>query len=157
MRRRGTSHAAAVVLALALVAGCADEMPDGDGTGTELPPTALPPDDPGETATESPPTLPGQPQMVEPQGGLEAVEPHPWDEVFVLNDGRGIELRWTAPPCLLLDRIELEYADDRVTVTLFLGQEDAGEPCEGPDIYRARRRTLPQPVETRSLADGAEL
>lgn len=139
-----------------LLAGCADG-PNGASSPT-APPTALPGTDPADSPVETvPPALAGDPEMVEPQEDLEAVEPHPWDEVFVLNEGRGIELRWTSPPCRLLSHIEVDYSDEVVTLTLFLGQVDAEAPCDDALVYRGRRRGLPEPVGTRSLADGAEL
>lgn len=152
---RTTRSAASVALAVVLVAGCSDDAPP-DGATTE-PPTALPTGEETETEVPDEPALPGEPERVEPQEGLEAVEPHPWDEVFVLDQGRGVELRWTSAPCRLLDRIEVDYSGDAVTLTLFLGQEDADAPCDGSAVYRARRRTLPEPVGDRGLVDGAEL
>ena len=153
LRRRG----AGALALLLLVAGCSD---GGDGHGaapaeTQAPPTALPGSSTDEPLQPPQPTLPAEPEMVDPREDLEDVEAHPWDEVFVLDDGRGIELRWTSEPCRHLDRIEVEYRENVVLLTLFLGRAPTEE-CDGT-AYRARRRRVPEPVGTRSLADGAEL
>lgn len=150
----------AVALALVLVAGgCSD---GGTDEAPDPTPTALPGTDPAESPpdiapTPEPPPLPLEPEMVGPEEGLEDVRPHPWDEVFVINGERGVELRWTSEPCRLLDRIEIDYSEQAVTVTLYLGQRDADAPCDDAEAYRARRRSLPEPVGNRSLVDGARL
>lgn len=156
-RLRGSRRRWATLgLVAVLLAGCGDDEAGSGTDGAGSPPEALPGSPPPEPAQPTQQPLPAEPEMVAPREDLEAVEPHPWDEIYVLNQGRAIELRWTSPPCRHLHHIELEYSEQVVTVTLFLGKDDADEECDGL-AYRARVRGVPEPIGNRSLADGAEL
>jgi len=109
----------------------------GDGMGDEMP----------------------APNLVEPRPGMDNVAPVDWDNAAVEND-QTVTLSWWSgvEPCNVLDRVEVEYTDEAVIITVFEGSEpsDEGHMC----IEIAERRgtvvELDEPLGARSLKDGAE-
>lgn len=119
-----------------------DDDPDvtdgqGDGTGDEMPP----------------------PNLVEPRPGMQDVQPIDWDHAEVEGDTT-VTLAWWSgvEPCHVLDRVEVEYRDDAVTITVFEGSEPADEPQMCIEVAERRGTVveLSEPLGPRSLKDGAE-
>ena len=152
------STAALVALAIALVA-CSS-----GGEIEVAPPEPLPP----EVIVDPP--MPGPPDRA-PEEDLEptyvdvhadAVDPQlrDWAEVFVLDDGGTLELRWWGgvEPCEVVGAVDVEYGEDVVTVGLRIGSAPAegGEDraCITIARYTAVRVPLDEPVGTRSIVDA---
>jgi hypothetical protein len=74
---------------------------------------------------------------VTPQPGMLDVEPvQIWYETGSVDD-RTVAVTFASqgPPCEVLDRVEVDETDTRVTITLYHGRDpdlDPNEPCDGP-------------------------
>lgn len=124
-------------------------------------PTAGPgdPDEPvtGPGAKPGLPDLEPSPQVVEPRSGMSNVRPVPWNDYEVLND-RSVRVFFTSgvEPCYVLDRVEVQYSPDRITVSLFVGSDpEAGNvACIEIAVFKAVDVTLDEPLGGRPVVDG---
>lgn len=105
----------------------------------------------------SPGTEPGY-QLVQPRPGMIDVRPIPWTDYEVLDD-RTIRVFFTSgvEPCYVLDRVEVAYNPDTVTVTLYQGTApDARDTaCIEIAVEKAVDVTLEEPLGGRTVVDGA--
>lgn len=153
--------ALALAAALALV-GCARSGDDDAVVAPPLPPAPAPepdPVDPGAGGGEVAPDD-GQPLRVEVVPDAVDVHARDWSEVYVLDDGVTLELRWWGgvEPCYVVAGVEVEPGDDIVTVTLLEGRAPTEEDVACIDIarYTAVRVSLDEPIGDRSIIDGSE-
>lgn len=158
-RRLLTLTAAAVVLA-----GCASTT-DDPGLAPEPPPVAEQPPAPVPMPPEEAPRVPEeemQPTLVELVPDAVDVRQQDWTEVFVLDGGTTLELRWWGgvAPCDVPTSVEVDPGDDVVRVSLFVGSaptEDGEQrACIAVAQYTAVRVTLDEPVGQRSIVDTAD-
>lgn len=143
-----------VLVALLGLAACGEPSlaPGGDAEGPDTPVTGSP-DDGDRVDPEA------EPELVEPRPGMANVQPRPWEEAVVADDGRTVEIRfWSGvEPCSVLDRVEVDAAPEQVVITLFEGSDPA-EPdavCIEIAKRKAVRVTLDEPVGDREIVDGA--
>ena len=121
---------------------------------------------PGNTsAPESPvASSPGQnpspprsgPLFVQPRPGLVDVRPHQFERVRVTGP-RTLTVRFYGgiETCEGLDRVEVDYEEKRVVVTLFVGRVPTAEVCIELAVLKATRVQLEEPVAGRAIVDGA--
>jgi hypothetical protein len=146
----------ALLLALSLLLPACGEP--GDGAAGGSPPAS--PDDP-VSSTPDPDASPdeGGAQLVEPQPGQADARPIPWTRAKVLDDGAAVKLFWWSgvEPCNVLDRVEVEYSDDAVMVTLFEGHTETDEDvaCIEIALKKATIVELDEPLGDREIVDGA--
>ncbi|HET9672830.1 MAG TPA: hypothetical protein VFQ40_08290, partial [Actinomycetota bacterium] len=84
-------------------------------------------------------------QLVEPMPGAADVRPHPFDHAVASDDGRSVTVFfWSGvEPCYVLDRVEVAYGADRVTITLFEGHDPAEEGAICIDIALLKKVVVP--------------
>lgn len=145
----------APALAAALLVGCGGSTePDDVEVGS---PTGAEPDSP--VATTPRPGDTDAPELVEPSPGMVDVHPVRWDEARVLDE-HTVEVTWWSGvrPCHVLDHVEVDPGDERVTITLFEGSAPADEPqvCIEVAVLKRVRVELDEPLAGRELVDGAE-
>lgn len=114
------------------------------------------------SATPAPgpePTGPGY-TLVEPRPGMAGVHPIGFERARPLGDGSTLRvIFWGGvEPCSVLDSVEVEETDERVTITLYEGYDpDAGDvACVEIALKKAVDVTLSRPLGGRTLIDGAE-
>lgn len=99
------------------------------------------------------------PTIVEPRPGMADVHPVNWDNAEVANDQTVTVSWWSGvEPCNVLDHVEVTYAEDAVTITVFEGS-DPDQPGAACIEIAERRGTvveLEEPLGPRSLVDGAD-
>jgi hypothetical protein len=131
---------------------CAEEEPVGD-TGPEVAVSSGCNDTPIGT-----PPDPG-PQVVEPTPGMADVNPRIFDTATVGADGRTVTIDFVSgvEPCYVLDRIDVDYVSDSVTITLFEGHDPtAGDvACIEIGVFKRVVITLDEPIDGRDIVDGA--
>jgi hypothetical protein len=99
------------------------------------------------------------PQVVEPRPGMAGVRARPFDSATVADDDRTVTIEFVSgvEPCYVLDRVEVDYGADSVTITLFEGH-DPTQPdavCIEIGVFKAVVITLDQPLDGRTIVDGA--
>jgi hypothetical protein len=104
-----------------------------------------------------PPTA--TPSTVSPTPGMVNVMPTTFDTATIGDDGVTLTIRfWSGfEPCSVLDHVDVAYATDAVTVTLFQGNDPTADNVACPDIAVLKQTTitLDQPLAGRSIVDGA--
>lgn len=125
---------------------------------------------PGESPTSDPDTPvtsdPSQrvdvpdasPSYTVPQPGQVDVRPIAWDSYNVGSDGNIYISYWSGvEPCYVLDRVEVDYAPKKVTVTLFEGHTETEEDvaCIEIAVLKTTVITPDEPVGERRVVDGA--
>jgi hypothetical protein len=102
----------------------------------------------------------GHAQDVVPTPGMSDVGPIGWIKAVVGPDDRTVTLRfWSGvEPCYVLDHVDVAYAADGITVTLFQGSDPSaqGVACIEIAMLKQTTITLDQPLAGRSLLDGAK-
>ncbi len=77
----------------------------------------------------------------------------------MLDDGAAVKLFWWSgvEPCNVLDRVEVEYTDEAVTMTLFEGHTETEEDvaCIEIAMKKATIVELDEPLGDREIVDGA--
>ena len=131
---------------------CAEEEPvAATGSDTSVSSGCL------DTPTGTPPD-PG-PQIVEPTPGMADVYPRIFDTATVANDGVTVTIDFVSgvEPCYVLDRVDVGYDTDTVTITLFEGHDPtAGDvACIEIGVFKRVVITLDEPVGGRAIVDGA--
>jgi len=110
------------------------------------------------------PCLPGserrpQPLIVVPRSGMANVRPIAFTSASIGPDDRAVEVRfWSGvEPCSVLDHVDVAYATDAVTITLFEGSDPSAGMVACPDIAVLKQVTLPldQDLAGRRIVDGA--
>lgn len=110
-------------------------------------------------------TVPGDdvpdpgPQVVEPRPGMARVYPRIFDTATVGDDGRTVSIDFVSgvEPCYVLDRVDVAYGADTVTITLFEGN-DPDHPdvaCIEIGVFKRVVITLDEPLAGRTIVDGA--
>jgi hypothetical protein len=87
------------------------------------------------------------------------VRPIAFTAAAVRNDGRTVDVRfWSGiAPCAVLDHVEVAYASDTVTITLFEGSDPSAGVVACPEIAALKQVTVPleQALADRRIVDGA--
>lgn len=150
-----TGIAAIIAIAVLLVAGIAGTtLAGGDDPDTPVA-TIVPQPTPGS----EPPNWddPSAATPVEPTPGMADVRARGFDRAIVNDDGTvtilfvsGVE------PCAVLDHVDVGYADDTVTITLFEGRDpSAGDvACIEIGVLKSVTIALDQPLDGRAIVDG---
>lgn len=99
--------------------------------------------------------------QVEPTDGLEDIRAIGWDRVDVNPDDQTeVTVYWTSgvAPCNALAEVQVEYAEDAVTLTVLEGTVPSDEPQACIEIAQMKRTTvtLDEELGPRSILDGAE-
>ena len=143
------------ILALALtllLSACARPSTPGAGGPPDSPVSSTPgPGGGGGT---------GGPTPVAPRPGMADVRAIAWERIDVGNDDRTLTVYFTSgiEPCYVLDRVDVEYGVNTVTVTLFEGHDPtAGNvACIEIGVFKVTTVVLDEPLAGRELVDGAE-
>lgn len=100
------------------------------------------------------------PRQVEPQPGVIDAQPIDWETASIDRDAMTITLTWWSgvEPCTVLDRIDIEYGDEAVTVTVFEGAPEnaAAVSCIAMAEQKQATVDLEEDIGQRTLVDGAE-
>jgi hypothetical protein len=140
-----------LVVAL-LLAACA-------GRGENRRPSSAQPKPDSDVSTTVPlPSSPlpePTPLLVTPRPGLVDVRPNPYEKVIVLDD-RTLEVRFWGgvEECYGVNRVDVEYGETEVTVTVYQGRVPAAEVCIEIAVLKAVRVNLDEPLAGRKIIDG---
>jgi hypothetical protein len=144
---RIAAFALVVLVACGGVGG--DAARPGAGSGPDSPVTSTPVD-----PTEPIPSP--RPKVVEPQAGLIDVRAQPWDAARAMNDRTLLVAFYSGVhECYGVDRVDVEYAPQEVTVTLFIGRTGGNKICIEIAEYQAVKVRLDEPLDGRKIVDGA--
>jgi hypothetical protein len=146
---RAVACAIAAVLLLGACAGRGENRrasgrPDPDsGVSTTVPSSATPAPEP-------------TPLLVTPRPGLVDVRPNPYERVVVLDE-QTLEVRFWGgvEDCYGVDRVDVEYGEMDVTVTVYQGRVPTAEVCIEIAVLTAVRVELDEPIAGRDIVDGA--
>jgi len=126
-------------------------------------PAAPAPDSPVSTvAPGNPNPTPGQPQAspVVPIPGQQGVRAIAWTDADVAADDTTVTITWWSgvEPCQVLDHIDVRYARDDITITLFEGHTPTREDMACIEIAVLKQTTvqLDEAVAGRKIVDGAK-
>jgi hypothetical protein len=140
-------------LAAVLLAACA-----GRGENRRPPASQPDPESPvsGTVPSMAPPAPDQTPLLVSPRPGLVDVRPRPWEKVEILDE-RTIEVRfWSGvKECYGVDRVEVEYRETEVAVTVYEGRVPTAEACIEIAVLTAVRVNLDEPLAGRQIVEGA--
>ncbi|HEX6844284.1 MAG TPA: hypothetical protein VF235_04130 [Actinomycetota bacterium] len=99
------------------------------------------------------------PQVVEPTPGMADTYARPFDTAAVGDDDRTVTIDFVSgvEPCYVLDRVDVAYGADAVTITLFEGHDPAAGDvaCIEIGVFKRVVITLDEPLAGRALVDGA--
>ena len=99
-----------------------------------------------------------EPQVVEPRAGMAGTYARAFDSAAIGADDRTLTIDFVGgvEPCYVLDRVEVDYGVDAVTVTLYDGHEPgAGEvACIDIGILERVIVELDEPLDGRAIVDG---
>jgi hypothetical protein len=141
------------IAAVLLLVACA-------GRGENRRPPSSQPNPDSDVSTTVPPLsslLPEPtPLLVRPRPGLVDVRPNPFEKVVVLDE-RTLEVRFWGgvEECYGVDRVDLDYGEAEVTVTVYQGRVPAAEVCIEIAVLKAVRVQLDEPLAGRKIVDGA--
>jgi hypothetical protein len=119
-----------------------------------------PPDPDSDVSTTLPsPSSPEPkqtPLLVTPRPGLVDVRPNPFEKVLVLDE-RTLEVRFWGgvDECYGVDRVDVNYGESEITVTVYLGRVPTAEVCIEIAVLTAVRVNLDEPISDRNIVDGA--
>jgi hypothetical protein len=84
------------------------------------------------------------------------VRPNPFEKV-VVQDERTVEVRFWGgvEECYGVDRVDVEYGETEVTVTVHQGRVPTAEVCIEIAVLTAVRVKLDEPLAGRKIVDGA--
>lgn len=98
-------------------------------------------------------------QIVEPTPGMANLRPTVFDTATIADDDVTLTITfWSGvEPCSVLDHVEVAYATDAVTVTLFEGYDPSAGQVACPAIAVLKQTTiaLKEPLAGRAIVDGA--
>ena len=163
----------ATTISLAGDGGRADSRPGGGGTsgstgsnsglGMCIAPTG--PTGPDTPVCNDVITIPGGdvpdpgPQIVEPRPGMADTYPRIFDSATVGNDDRTVTIDFVSgvEPCYVLDRVDVVYEPNTVTITLFEGHDPAQPDavCIDIGVFERVVISLDEPLAGRTIVDGA--
>lgn len=137
-----------IVLVLAACSG-SDQAPTAPLPGSSVS-TVIPP---GQQVPTEP-----SPSPVEPTPGLQGVRPVPWDEAIVGDDDRTITLTFYTgiPECYGLDRADVAYGQEEVTITRYEGTVPGAQACIEIAVFASTTVMLDEPLDGRDIIDGAK-
>ena len=99
------------------------------------------------------------PILVEPRAGMADVYARPFDSATVGDDGRTVTIDFVSgvEPCTVLDRVDVRYGPDAVTITLFEGRDpSAGDvACIEIGVFKRVIVHLDESLGGREIVDGA--
>lgn len=129
------------------------------GRGENRRPPSGQPDSDSDVSTTVPPSSPlpePTPLLVTPRPGLVDVRPNPFEKVVVLDE-RTLEVRFWGgvEECYGVDRVDVEYGETEVTVTVYQGRVPTAEVCIEIAVQTAVRVKLDEPLAGRKIVDGA--
>jgi hypothetical protein len=129
------------------------------GRGENRRPSGRIPDPDSDVSTSVPPSSPKPeptPLLVTPRPGLVDVRPNPWEKVEVVDE-RTLEVRFWGgvEECYGVDRVDVEYGETEVTVTVYQGRVPTAEVCIEIAVLTAVRVKLDEPLAGRKIVDGA--
>jgi hypothetical protein len=119
------------------------------------------PDEPVSSGpiTDDPDQDDGGPVLVEPTPGMADVYTRPFDSATVNDDGTSVTIDFVSgvEPCAVLDRVDVGYGADAVTITLFEGRDpNAGDvACIEIAVFKRVIVQLDEPLGDREIVDGA--
>jgi hypothetical protein len=141
-----------IALAAVLVFGVACGRLGDTGAGGDAPddPVSSSPVDPGD------PIASPTPRIVEPTPGLTGVHPNAFDTaVAVDEDTVRVEYYLGVEACYGLDRVDVEYGEEVVIITLYSGNVRGAEVCIDIAEFVATIVELDEPLNGRRIVDGA--
>lgn len=102
----------------------------------------------------------GKPERVRPRPGMADLRPVAWEAARPTPDGRHLRIvYWSGvEPCNVLDHVQIDYARDEITVTVFEGS-DPQQPdtvCIEIALRKVVRVALDEPIDGRKIVDGAK-
>ncbi len=143
-----------LVLVVAFLSSCGSPSSSDIGAGG-------PTDGPEAPVTGTPGRSEPQPgdgaEPVEPRDGLLDVGPYGWDKAKVADDDRTVTIYYYSGvrECYGLDRVEVGYGKEKVTITLFEGRDPSAEVCIEIAQYFKTVVELEEPAAGRKIVDGA--
>lgn len=137
---------AALVMAL-LLTSCAGLREDRAG--------GAPDDVVSNTPSPGAPVKP-TPLLVRPRDGLVDIRPIHWDRAKAIDE-RTVEIWFYdgVEECYGLARVDVEYRERSVVITLYGGRVPTAEVCIELAMLKATRVDLSEPLAGRRLVDGA--
>lgn len=150
MTRKPTAMLALLVV-LVLAAGCARVAGPGDGgSPSDDSPVSAPPQDPNS------PIPSPSPRVVEPRDDIENPHPNAFSKaVAVDEDTVRVEYYLGVEECYGLDRVDVEYGQETVIITLFTGSVPGAEVCIDIAEFVVTIVDLAEPLNGREIVDGA--
>jgi hypothetical protein len=135
------------VLAVAIAGAAIAAANDGPDTPVSSGPiTDVPPPD-------------GGPLVVEPRPGMAGVYARAFDSATVGDDDTTVTIDFVSgvEPCAVLDRVDVRYGTDTVTITLYEGHDpNAGDvACIEIGVLKRVVVQLDEPLAGRAVVDGA--
>lgn len=153
MSRRSRSRRLSAAVTVSLVLGaCAG------GEGSRPPSRAPKPDSVVSTPRGSSPTPTAEPTplLITPREGLVDVRPSAWEKAEVLNQRTLLVRFWGGvEECYGVDRVEVKYGAEEVTLTVYEGLVPSAEVCIEIALLKAVRVSLDEPLAGRQIVDGA--
>lgn len=151
--------AVGLLLGVSLFAGCGADPArspgavDGSTAGPQDPVAIT--RDPGSAVHD----VGSGPERVRPRPGMADVRPVRWEKARPAGDGASVRITyWSGvEPCNVLDHVEVDYSESKITITLYEGHEpEAGEvACIEVAVQKVVRVSLDEPVAGRRIVDGA--
>jgi hypothetical protein len=142
----------AAVAVLGLMAACGTEAAtDPAGAAPDAPVSSTPDDDP------TGPVKSGA-QRVEPQPGMVDVRPYRFEQAKLISGNRvRIFFYQGVPPCSVLDRVDVQYREASIEVTLQVGRDQTDEDtaCIELAVYNYVDVELEEPHDGRRIVDGS--
>ena len=94
--------------------------------------------------------------MVTPRPGLTDPRPRAFDSVDV-EDERTLLVKYYGgvEECYGLDRVDVQYGRDEITVTVYEGRVPGADVCIEIAVYKAVRVNLDEPLGGRKIVDGS--
>jgi hypothetical protein len=84
------------------------------------------------------------------------VRPTAWEKADVVNEGTLLVQFWGGiEECYGVDRIDVNYGTDNVSVTVYEGRVPSAEVCIEIALLKAVRVRLEEPLAGRKIVDGA--
>jgi hypothetical protein len=171
MRTRTHAAPALILSAAMLLGACGSPAPDeagprfpGGGGGSSpdarcpAPSPAATPDTPMSSCSEPGGGGGKRYELTEPHPGMAQPIPTPWVKATPQGSRTLLVRFWSGvEPCYVLDRVEVEESDERVTITLFVGSDPEADAVACIELaqLKAVKVSLEAPVGDRKVIDGA--